>query len=294
MTEKTGIKDQLVNYLQYLQELGVDGLELSENPFFNFKTNVRRSGVRPSVRKTIPKLSRTPEKETHSSQPRSVLTLDTSEILELTKTTLNNDLDYVREKVNRIQGGDAVEVLTNLYRAFHDCQACRLHKGRNKFVFGEGPPDARLMFVGEGPGYDENQQGRPFVGRAGQLLDRIIKAMGYERKDIFISNVVKCRPPGNRNPRPDEMRLCGSMLEKQVDTIQPKVIVALGKISLSYFMGRDVSIMRLRGTFFEWRGIQIMPTYHPAYVLRNPASKRDVWNDMQAVMRFLDSKSEST
>ncbi len=167
------------------------------------------------------------------------------------------------------------------------CARCILHKGRHSIVVGEGNPRARLVFVGEGPGEEEDLQGRPFVGPAGQLLDRIIEAMGFSRGDVFICNVVKCRPPGNRAPSPEEIQACVPFLFRQLTAISPAVICALGGVSAQAILGSRERISSLRGRFHRWEGIAVMPTYHPSYLLRNPEKKRDVWNDMKQVMEFL-------
>jgi DNA polymerase len=168
-----------------------------------------------------------------------------------------------------------------------DCTRCKLHSGRTNLVFGVGNPEARLMFVGEGPGADEDEQGIPFVGRAGQLLTQIIRAMGFERDDVYIANVVKCRPPGNRNPEPDEIERCEPFLVRQIEAITPIVIVALGKFAAQTLLRSDVPITRLRGQFFKLRDVDVMPTFHPSYLLRNPSAKREVWEDMKKVMARL-------
>jgi DNA polymerase len=169
-----------------------------------------------------------------------------------------------------------------------DCTRCKLHTlGRTKIVFGVGNPRADLMFVGEAPGADEDEQGIPFVGRAGQLLTRIIEAIGLKREDVYIANVIKCRPPGNRNPEPDEVATCEPFLLRQIDAIRPKVIVALGTFAARTLVGANVPISRLRGRVFTCRGARLVPTFHPAYLLRNPEAKRDTWEDMKKVRRLL-------
>jgi uracil-DNA glycosylase family 4 len=172
-----------------------------------------------------------------------------------------------------------------------DCTRCKLHAGRTKIVFGEGNPQARLMFVGEGPGADEDVTGRPFVGRAGQLLDKIIAAIGYKRQEVYIGNVVKCRPPGNRTPERDEVDTCEQFLFRQIALIKPKVIVALGSPAFQCLFRTKESISRARGQLREWNGIQIMPTFHPAYLLRSPDKKREAWEDMKIVRDYLNSLS---
>jgi len=170
------------------------------------------------------------------------------------------------------------------------CARCKLHTlGRSQVVFGVGNPDADLMFVGEAPGADEDIQGEPFVGRAGQLLTKIIEAMGMRREDVYIANVIKCRPPGNRNPEPDEVEQCEPFLFRQVDTVKPKVIVALGKFAAQCLLRTTDPISMIRGKEFNYRGAILMPTYHPAYLLRNPSAKRDVWEDMKRVRAILTS-----
>ena len=168
-----------------------------------------------------------------------------------------------------------------------DCTRCKLHQGRTTLVFGVGNPAADLMFVGEGPGADEDAQGEPFVGRAGQLLTQIIKAMGYERSDVYIANVVKCRPPENRNPEPDEIAQCEPFLMRQIEAIRPRVIVALGKFAAQALLKTADPISRLRGRFHVLGETQVMPTFHPSYLLRTPSAKREVWEDMKKVMTVL-------
>ena len=170
-----------------------------------------------------------------------------------------------------------------------DCRRCKLCEARNTIVFGTGSAAARLMFIGEGPGADEDRQGLPFVGRAGQLLNNIIKAMGFAREEVYIANVVKCRPPDNRTPQPDEVAACTPFLFKQIEIIRPRVIVALGSPAAQALLGTSAGITRIRGTFREFNGIRVMPTFHPAYLLRNPAAKREVWDDMQQVMAYLST-----
>jgi DNA polymerase len=169
-----------------------------------------------------------------------------------------------------------------------DCRRCKLHAlGRRQVVFGVGNPSADLMFVGEAPGADEDMHGEPFVGRAGQLLTRIIEAIGMKREDVYIANVIKCRPPQNRNPEPDEVEQCEPFLFRQIETIKPKVIVALGKFAAQSLLKTTEPITRLRGREYMYRDAILMPTYHPAYLLRNPSSKREVWEDMQRVRAIL-------
>jgi DNA polymerase len=169
-----------------------------------------------------------------------------------------------------------------------DCSRCKLHTlGRKQVVFGVGNPNADLMFVGEAPGADEDIQGEPFVGRAGQLLTKIIEAIELRREDVYIANVIKCRPPGNRNPEPDEVEQCEPFLFRQIDIIKPKVIVALGKFAAQCLLKTEAPISSIRGREFTYRDAVLIPTYHPAYLLRNPSAKRDVWEDMKRVRALL-------
>ena len=170
-----------------------------------------------------------------------------------------------------------------------DCSRCKLHTlGRTQIVFGAGNPGADLMFVGEAPGADEDEQGIPFIGRAGQLLTKIIEAIDLTRDDVYIANIIKCRPPQNRNPEPDEVASCEPFLFRQIDVIQPKVIVALGKYAAQTLLRTETPISRLRGQVFDYRGAKLIPTFHPAYLLRNPSSKREVWEDMKLVRSLLN------
>jgi DNA polymerase len=171
-----------------------------------------------------------------------------------------------------------------------DCTRCKLHRlGRTQIVFGVGNPEADLMFVGEAPGADEDIQGEPFVGRAGQLLTKIIEAIGLKREDVYIANVIKCRPPQNRNPEQDEVETCEPFLFQQIDIIKPRVIVALGTFAARALLRTLDPISRLRGRVFEYRGAKLVPTFHPAFLLRNPAAKREVWDDMKLVRSLLQA-----
>lgn len=175
------------------------------------------------------------------------------------------------------------------------CTACALAATRTHVVFGEGNPDAKLMIIGEGPGEEEDKTGRPFVGRAGQLLDRILEAAGIARETIYISNIVKCRPPGNRVPAPDEAKTCTSLwLNKQLGAIRPQIIVPLGATACELFLGEKVAITKIRGTWLDWQGVKVMPMLHPAYLLRNPARtagspKALTWQDIQEVKKAMDA-----
>ncbi len=181
-----------------------------------------------------------------------------------------------------------VEALAAIRADIGDCTRCKLHtQGRTQVVFGSGNPSAELMFVGEAPGADEDLQGVPFIGRAGQLLTKIIEAIGMTRDEVYIANVIKCRPPENRNPESDEIETCEPFLFQQIDAIHPKVVVALGKFGAQTLLRTLEPISKLRGRIFDYRGVKLIPTFHPAYLLRNPSSKREVWEDMKLVKRLL-------
>jgi DNA polymerase len=183
------------------------------------------------------------------------------------------------------------EALAGVRTFIGECTRCKLSGlGRTRVVFGVGNPDADLMFVGEAPGADEDAQGVPFVGRAGQLLTKIIEAIGLGRGDVYIANVIKCRPPQNRNPEPDEIDTCEPFLFRQIDIIKPKVIVSLGKFAAQTLLRSDEPISKLRGRIFDYHAAKLVPTFHPAYLLRNPSSKREVWEDMKLVKRLLTEK----
>jgi uracil-DNA glycosylase family 4 len=177
------------------------------------------------------------------------------------------------------------EVLTleEVKKELGDCKRCKLHRTRRTIVFGEGNKKAKLMIIGEGPGYDEDVQGMPFVGKAGQLLTKILQSISLQREEVYITNIVKCRPPQNRNPEPDEIQSCTPFLMKQIDVIRPKIICALGTFSAQTLLKTNTKITALRGRFYEMAGIKVLPTYHPAYLLRNPDKKREVWEDMKQI-----------
>lgn len=180
---------------------------------------------------------------------------------------------------------EAPEDLAAIRDDLGDCRRCRLSQSRNRIVFGSGPTGARLMFIGEGPGQEEDRAGEPFVGPAGQLLDKIIQAIKLTRPEVYIANVVKCRPPGNRNPEPDEVRTCAPFLRRQIAALRPLFICTLGSCAVQTLLETTDPVSRLRGRFFEYQGIRVLPTFHPAYLLRHPEKKREVWEDMKLLMK---------
>jgi uracil-DNA glycosylase family 4 len=251
-------KDALRAHLEFYQELGVPGI--SRDPAW--RTRPARAQVTPEevpeeVSVEVEEMSPSPNPKLDVAAPAPVRPAE----------------DLLAEV--RAEIGD-------------NCTRCKLCKlGRTQIVFGVGNPHAQLMFVGEAPGQDEDLQGEPFVGRAGQLLTKIIEAIGLSRGDVYIANVIKCRPPNNRNPEPDEVATCEPFLFRQIDAIKPKVIVALGTFAAQTLLKTRTPITRLRGVWTDYHGIPLMPTFHPAYLLRNPAEKRVVWQDIQEVMKRL-------
>jgi len=197
---------------------------------------------------------------------------------------VSQDRAWITRPVDVVRPEEAVG---QIREQLGDCTRCKLHSTRSNIVYGVGDPCAELMFVGEAPGRDEDQQGVPFVGRAGQLLTKIIEAIDLRREDVYIANVIKCRPPKNRNPEPDEIETCQPYLFAQIDAIQPKVIVALGAFAVKTLLQRDESISKLRGRTFDYRGAKLIPTFHPAYLFRSPDKKADVWEDMKRVRSLL-------
>jgi DNA polymerase len=192
------------------------------------------------------------------------------------------------QKNNKAVTENNEEPLNDLRREVLGCQRCSLARTRKNIVFGDGNVSAKIVFVGEAPGADEDEQGLPFVGRAGQLLTNIIKAMGLARKDVYICNILKCRPPGNRNPLPDEIQLCEPFLKQQLQLISPQIICALGSFAAKTLLKTETPITALRGRFQTYEGIKLMPTYHPAYLLRNPPAKKQVWEDVQLIMKEIE------
>jgi uracil-DNA glycosylase len=248
--------DQLRAHLEFFNELGVDGFR--REPGWRARVDEPHE---PQPVEPLEPLAQKPSEPEEPSEPSEPIRVFASQA-----DTLN---------AMKIEIGP-------------DCSRCKLHTlGRRQVVFGVGNPNADLMFVGEAPGADEDIQGEPFVGRAGQLLTKIIEAIGMTRQDVYIANVIKCRPPQNRNPEPDEVEQCEPFLFRQIETIKPKVIVALGKFAAQSLLKTSEPITRIRGREYKYREAILMPTYHPAYLLRNPSSKREVWEDMKRVRAIL-------
>jgi DNA polymerase len=264
------VNDELRAHLEFFAELGIDGVRLEPE----WRTRVERRSVDSAPADPFEPDASTEPVETRPSEPVPVKTTEPAQPVQVFSSP-----------------ADALAALR--VEIGPDCRLCKLHTlGRKQVVFGVGNPNADLMFVGEAPGADEDIQGEPFVGRAGQLLTKIIEAIGLQRSDVYIANVIKCRPPGNRNPEPDEVEQCEPFLFRQVDMIKPKVIVALGKFAAQSLLKTSDPITRLRGREYRFRSATLIPTFHPAYLLRNPSSKREVWEDMKKVRALLTQGSD--
>jgi len=259
--------DPLRAHLEYFEELGVEGMRLE--PAW------RKRAVPGPPRTSAPQPATPPE-------------------LEAPETPMSAAAPLGQPVVITPMFASSAEALAALKTEIGpQCTRCKLHTlGRHQVVFGVGNPDADLMFVGEAPGADEDIQGEPFVGRAGQLLTKIIEAIELRRQDVYIANVIKCRPPQNRNPEPDEVERCEPFLFRQIDAVKPKVIVALGKFAAQCLLKTNDPITRIRGREYHYRDAILIPTYHPAYLLRNPSSKREVWEDMKRVRQLLGGSDE--
>ncbi|MCC7180010.1 MAG: uracil-DNA glycosylase [Acidobacteria bacterium] len=256
------MSNDLAEHLKYFSEIGVSGVSRD-----------------PAWRKRTDPASASPAGDAEAASPET-LPVETLLGPRVTETAPGGDV-----KADTVLAELKVEIGP-------DCTRCKLAGlGRRQVVFGVGNPRARLMFVGEAPGEDEDKQGEPFVGRAGQLLTKIIEAISLSRDQVYIANVIKCRPPGNRNPEPDEVAACEPFLFRQIDAVRPRVIVALGKFATQCLLRTADPITRLRGKEFEYRGATLIPTFHPAYLLRNPPAKREVWEDMKKVRAILQADS---
>ena len=267
MTQKhflSSIIDETLHTLRALAEKGSHGFDCSERSLSVLNSWKRTSGDRRQTTDICHLPSATfpepPELTTASAPCESVVSSDGS-----SASALADSLESIQTDIG-------------------DCQRCKLAQHRTRIVFGEGSPSARLMFVGEAPGFDEDQQGIPFVGKAGQLLSRIIQAINLTREQVYICNVNKCRPPGNRNPEPDEILACSPFLNRQIASIQPEFICALGTFAAQTLLKTTQPISTLRGQFYVYNGIRLLPTFHPSYLLRSPDKKREVWEDMKLLM----------
>jgi uracil-DNA glycosylase family 4 len=244
---------QLKERLQYYKEMGIDGLSVKISPDQAFAA---AATVHQQISFTAPVSDLSAERRSPS-------------LFEPPPSSSGESLESIRADLG-------------------DCQRCKLCSGRTNIVFGSGTSEARLVFVGEGPGADEDAQGLPFVGAAGQLLTKIIEAIQLTRDQVYICNIVKCRPPSNRTPEEDEIAACSPFIFRQLESIRPRVICCLGAVAAQTVLGTKTAVGKLRGRFHDYRGIQVMPTWHPAYLLRNPNAKRDVWDDVKKIRALLD------
>jgi uracil-DNA glycosylase len=280
------LRRALAERVRYYNELGIYDFYRRENPGTDASelNAVESEMARPAVQ---------PELREEMSARRSAVAV---------KPVEENVFEVLNSRPEQ-KVSDPVAGLKLIREDLGDCTRCKLHKqGRKQIVFGVGNPNAELMFVGEGPGADEDAQGEPFVGRAGQLLNNMIKAMGIKREDVYIANVVKCRPPGNRTPERDECETCSPFLMRQIAVIKPKVVVALGAVSAKNLLAINAPMSELRGRFYDfmpagarssdpsWQGAKLAVTYHPAFLLRDPRQKGEAWKDLQMVMKYLGLK----
>jgi uracil-DNA glycosylase len=270
------VREKLSQRLHYYHDIGIELFYRDRVPMLGAEP-VAPPAVTTPVRQedTLPRTARKPTLSIASS----VLGTEAQKISILPpppKASLFDVMDRIAD-----------DTLLKIRDDLGDCTRCKLHSTRRTLVFGDGSPKAELMFIGEGPGHDEDVQGLPFVGRAGKLLTQMIEAMGLQRRDVYICNVVKCRPPENRTPERDEVGTCSPFLFRQIDTIGPKVIVCLGSVAFQTLLQTNRGISHVRGEWLEFRGRRLMATYHPAYLLRNPNAKGEVWKDLQKVMAVL-------
>jgi uracil-DNA glycosylase family 4 len=267
------LRPQISDRLQYYQDLGIklfykDRVARGTAPAEPLSAAAQPAVMAPPRKAPASLMGKTSAAAKAAPAPEPLPVAPGITLFEAADRVENDSLEKIREEIG-------------------DCRRCRLCERRNTIVFGDGNPRAELMFIGEGPGHDEDVQGLPFVGRAGKLLTQMIEAMGLARKDVYIANVVKCRPPENRTPEKDEVATCSPFLHRQIDVIRPKVIVCLGGVAAQTLLNTNRGISHFRGEWLEFRGARLLATYHPAYLLRNPNAKGDVWKDLQKVMAAL-------
>jgi DNA polymerase len=282
LPDRATVLASLQDYIEQLREEGLDGLPAVNQP------SAASAGLQPRTA-DVAAATATMKPATMADSPdEKKLTVKRDDSARQAQSPVNTPANTATELFYRYPGLERVADLDTLREFIGACTRCKLAPGRTKLVFGVGNPNAELMFVGEAPGADEDLQGEPFVGRAGQLLTDIIeRGMGMSRNDVYICNVIKCRPPENRNPEPDEVSNCEPFLFRQIDLVRPKAIVGLGTFAVQALLKVKTPISKLRGNWHQVRGIKMMPTFHPAYLLRNPADKRLVWADIQEVMKLL-------
>ena len=283
--ELAEILQEAREYVRYSAELGIDGIESAGHSI----AEPTSLSVEPQ---TAARIEQTPvkAKSTPASQPRttSAISSTTTSIQSASQDSLFTDFAPLP-----MPAAPVTESLEDIWRDIGDCTRCGLCEGRTQVVNTNGNPKARLMFVGEAPGADEDAQGKPFVGRAGQLLTKMIEAMGLKREDVLIGNVNRCRPPANRQPTLEEAAICRPFLFREIATVQPEIIVVMGNTALRNLLEVREGITRVRGQFQNFRGIKVMPTFHPAYLLRDPSKKRETWEDLKKVRDHLDSSANA-
>ena len=270
------LQKKLASRLSFYEDLGIHLFYRDRRAVFFEETSPSKIAPTPPVNEEIP-------------LPKPVRKLDLQKIAAPAAAKIASLPLPVPAGPSLFDAADKIvdDTLLRVRQDLGECTRCKLHRGRHTIVFGDGNPKAQLVFVGEGPGADEDAQGLPFVGRAGKLLTQMIEAMGLQRKDVYICNVVKCRPPENRTPEDDEIRTCSPFLRRQLEVINPKVIVCLGAVAAKTLLETNRGISQFRGQWLDYRGKKLLATYHPAYLLRNPNAKGEVWKDLQKVMAVL-------
>ena len=279
-----GDAEQLRAYIEYFRDIGVHDFYRRGEPVYS---------TAPEVAEVVPVVQSLPVRvPVVVEQPRVLSVSNKPDFLEVAVPKPVSFDELAPLPVSRVPAGQKADALVAIQKVIGDCTRCPLaYAGRRKIVFGDGDPNARLMFVGEGPGADEDASGIPFVGKAGQLLNNMIGAMGLKREEVYIANIVKCRPPANRAPEPVEANTCTQFLVQQMDVVQPQMVVALGATAAMYLLGVKQSLSSLRGRWHTCRGAKLVVTYHPAFLLRDPRQKGEAWKDLQMVMAELGLKA---
>lgn len=285
-TELLDLAKQVAEHLHYFRELGGDGLSYQASA--GARTDVAPLITSPSPAPALARLNESSGTDmAKRTTPKRTTTAETGAQPPPQETLFG--VVTPKDELSLPQPGETLE---SIRADIGDCTRCPLYQGRTHVVHSEGAPQARLMFVGEAPGADEDAQARPFVGRAGQLLNKIIEAIGMRREEVFIGNVNRCRPPQNRTPTPSEAATCKPFLLREIAIVQPEVIVVLGNTAMKNLLDTKEGITKLRGQFQDYRGIKVMPTFHPAYLLRDPTKKRETWEDMKKVRAYLDQNAQ--
>jgi uracil-DNA glycosylase len=292
--ELSSLIKQTREQVAYFQELGVSNIELErvipiaalpDQPRSKAEPAIKQTEMVPAKREREPFTARSTSAGLASETKRGILGKAT--LPSLPQDALFGDFRPPAEVISR-----SGETMEEVWAEIGNCTRCPLHQGRTNIVHTEGNRNARLMFVGEAPGADEDMQARPFVGRAGQLLTKIIESIGFKREEVLIGNINRCRPPGNRAPNPDEVAMCKPFLLREIASVRPEVIVVMGNTAMKNLLEVKDGITKLRGLFQDYQGIKIMPTFHPAYLLRDPSKKRETWEDLKKVRNYLDSTAK--